>query len=77
LCPRFEIHARGIVSGIWDTLPPAARVTCVAETEKVEKSYRLLQECLSLSMQELLKNQQRKESTGGVVQLTPEAKIPQ
>ncbi len=50
-CPRFEQHARGQISGIWPTLPPDARSTCLAETEKVEKSYRLLMDCLTNEMQ--------------------------
>ncbi|MDH3579032.1 MAG: hypothetical protein OEM91_00200 [Hyphomicrobiales bacterium] len=50
-CPRFEQHARGQISGIWPTLPPDARSTCMAETEKVEQSYRLLMDCLANEMQ--------------------------
>ena len=50
-CPRFEQLARGQVSGVWDTLPPDARSTCIADTEKVEQSYRLLLDCLANEMQ--------------------------
>ena len=73
-CARFEIFARGQISGTWKTLPPGARAICVTETAAVEKSYRQLQECLSNVMQESLKNQQRKEAGGEIVQLTPKAK---
>ncbi len=50
-CRRFELKARGEVSGVWETLPPDARSTCLAQTEKVEKSYRLLIHCLANEMQ--------------------------
>lgn len=50
-CPRFEQHARGQISGVWSTLPPDARSSCMAETEKVDKSYRLLMDCLANEMQ--------------------------
>ena len=59
-CTRFEQFARGQISGTWKTLPPDARASCIAETQKVEKSYRLLQNCLANAMQELLRNQHRK-----------------
>ncbi|MFQ5626527.1 MAG: hypothetical protein ACE5FM_07740, partial [Methyloligellaceae bacterium] len=58
-CPRFELLARGQVSGVWKTLPPKLLASCTAETAKVDKSYRLLQACLANAMQELLKNQQK------------------
>jgi hypothetical protein len=74
-CARFEIFARGQISGTWKTLPPGARALCLSETQKFEKSYRLLQDCLSNAMHELLKNQQRKSADGEIVQLTPKAKI--
>ncbi len=73
-CARFEIFARGQISGTWKTLPPGARAICVTETAAVEKSYRQLQECLANAMQESLKNQQRKAAGGEIVQLTPKAK---
>jgi len=73
-CVRFEVFARGQISGTWNTLPPGARAICVSETEKVEKSYRLLQDCLASVMQTLLANQQRKPVSGDVVNLTPKAK---
>ena len=57
---RFEQFARGQISGTWKTLPPDARASCIAETQKVEKSYRLLQNCLANAMQELLRNQHDK-----------------
>lgn len=50
-CRAFELRTRGKVSGIWSTLPPDARSTCLAQTEKVEKSYRLLMDCLANEMQ--------------------------
>lgn len=50
-CPRFEQHARGQISGVWPTLPPDARSKCMAETEKVEASYRLLMDCMANEMQ--------------------------
>ena len=75
-CERFETFARGQISGTWKTLPPGARAICVAETEKIEKSYRLLQDCLANVMQTLLANQHRKAPSGDVVQLTPKAKTP-
>ena len=74
-CARFETFARGQISGTWKTLPPGARTICVIETEKVEKSYRLLQDCLTNVMQSLLANQQRNPPSGDVVQLTPKAKV--
>jgi len=51
-CPRFEQHVRGQVSGIWPTLPPDVRSTCLGEIERVSKSYRLLMNCLSNEMQQ-------------------------
>ncbi len=74
-CARFETFARGQISGTWKTLPPGARTICVAETERVEKSYRLLQDCLATVMQALLTNQHRKPPSGEVVNLTPKAKV--
>ncbi len=76
-CVRFETFARGQISGTWKTLPPKVRAACVAETGGVEKSYRLLQGCLSNAMQELLRDQHRKPESGQVVHLTPAAKTPQ
>jgi hypothetical protein len=73
-CPRFEQFARGQVSGIWETLPPEARAACVAETEKVEKSYRLLYDCLANEMRQMMAGQVNKADDGKVVQLTPPAK---
>ncbi|GAB4233414.1 MAG: hypothetical protein Kow0032_16660 [Methyloligellaceae bacterium] len=54
-CPRFERFARDQVAGIWETLPPDVRSTCIAETEQVERSYRLLYDCLANKMQERLR----------------------
>ena len=73
-CVRFEVFARGQISGTWNTLPPGARAICISETEKVEKSYRLLQDCLANVMKLLLANQQRNPPSGDVVNLTPKAK---
>ena len=75
-CARYEQFARGQISGTWKTLPPKQRVDCIAETEKIGKSYRLLQGCLAIAMQELLRDQHRKLPSGEVVQLTPAAKTP-
>ncbi len=75
-CVRFETFARGQISGTWKTLPPKVRAACVAETGGVEKSYRLLQGCLSNAMQELLRDQHRKPPSGQVVHNTPAAKTP-
>ena len=58
-CIRFEQHARGQISGIWPTLPPDARSTCLAETEKVQRSYRQLMDCLALEMQRRARAAQR------------------
>lgn len=58
-CPRFELRARGEVSGLWPTLPPDARSTCLAETERVERSYRLLIDCLAGEMQRRARAAQR------------------
>lgn len=74
-CPRFELRARGEVSGVWRTLPPDVQNKCVDEVKALEPSYRLLGDCLALEMQELLKNQQRKEENGEVVHDTPPAKV--
>jgi len=57
-CARFEQFARGQISGTWRTLPPKQRQACIAETQSLDKSYRLLQGCLANAMQELLKYQQ-------------------
>ncbi len=75
-CVPFEVFARGQISGTWNTLPPKARTACVSKTVSVEKSYRLLQSCLTNAMQELLRGQQRNPEGGQVVQLTPMAKTP-
>lgn len=61
-CPRFEQRTRGQVSGVWATLPPKVRSTCVSETEAIEKSYRLLYDCLANKMQEHIKGQARHNS---------------
>lgn len=61
-CPRFEQRSRGEVSGIWATLPPDVRAACVSETEAVEKSYRLLYDCLANKMQDLITGQARQRS---------------
>ncbi len=74
-CPRFELRARGAVSGVWKTLPPDVQTKCINEVKALEPSYRLLGDCLALEMQELLKNQQRKEDDGEVVHDTPKAKV--
>lgn len=58
-CRAFELRTRGKISGIWATLPPDARSTCLAETEKVEKSYRLLLDCLANEMQRRVQLQAR------------------
>ncbi len=58
-CTRFELFARGEISGHWSTLPPKLLENCTDETAKVDKSYRLLQNCLVNAMEELLKIQQR------------------
>lgn len=50
-CPPFERRARADIAGVWDTLPPDARSTCIADAERVEKSYRLLSDCLANEMQ--------------------------
>lgn len=76
-CPAFESEYRGQVSGLWSTLPPKIRSKCVSETEPVEKSYRLLYDCLANEMQAFTKNQQRSPEGGEVVQLTPPAKTPE
>jgi hypothetical protein len=76
-CVRFETFARGQISGTWKTLPPKQRAACIAETEEIGKSYRLLQGCLAIAMQELLRDQHRKPPSGEVVQLTPAAKTPE
>ncbi len=57
-CARFEQFARGQISGTWRTLPSKQRQACIAETQSLDKSYRLLQGCLANAMQELLKYQQ-------------------
>lgn len=75
-CARFEQSTRGQISGVWKTLPPKQRANCVAETQKIEKSYRLLQNCLANAMKELLRDQHRKPPSGKVVHMTPKAKIP-
>ena len=74
-CPGFELLARGQVSGVWKTLPPELAAKCTTDVAAVDKSYRLLQDCLANAMQELLKNQHRKPPVGDVVQMTPKAKI--
>jgi len=61
-CPRFEQRTRGEVSGVWATLPPQIRSSCVSETAAVEKSYRLLYDCLANKMQEHIKGQARHNS---------------
>lgn len=61
-CPRFEQRSRGQVSGVWATLPPDVRSACISETETVEKSYRLLYDCLANKMQEHIKGQARHNS---------------
>lgn len=52
ICWRFEQHARGQVSGIWPTLPPDVRSTCLGEIGQVDQSYRLLMGCLTNEMQQ-------------------------
>lgn len=54
-CVRFEQRARGEVSGVWDTVPPGVRSACISETGAIEKSYRLLQDCLANKMLDLMK----------------------
>ena len=73
-CPRFEQRARGEISGVWPTLPPEARSKCLDEVKALEPSYRLLQGCLTLAMQDLLTNQQRHSEGGDVMHDTPKAK---
>lgn len=73
-CPRYEVHARGKVSGVWPSLPPKVRTQCLSEIRALQPSYRLLHNCLANAMQELLKNQARNPPTGKVVHLTPKAK---
>ena len=73
-CPRFEQRARGEISGVWNTLPPKVRESCLSEVKALEPSYRLLSDCLAIAMQESLKNQQRSPQGGEVVHDTPAAK---
>lgn len=61
-CPRYEQRIRFKVSGVWPTLPPDVREACIAETEAIEKSYRLLYDCLANKMQEHIKGQARHNS---------------
>lgn len=61
-CPRFEQRSRGQVSGVWATLPPDVRSACISETEAVEKSYRLLYDCLANKMQQHITGQARQRS---------------
>jgi len=77
ICVRFEQRARGEISGTWRTLPTKQQADCIAETEKVVPSYRLLQTCLANAMQELLRDQHRKPPVGKVVHKTPMAKRPE
>lgn len=56
-CPRFEQRSRGEISGVWGTLPPDVRAACISETEEIEKSYRLLSDCLANKMQALMRGQ--------------------
>lgn len=76
-CPAFESEYRGQVSGVWNTLPPDVRSTCVSETAAFEKSYRLLYDCLANKMQENMKGQARGPEGGQVVNMTPPANIPE
>jgi len=73
-CPHFELRARGQISGVWPTLPPEARSKCLDEVKALEPSYRLLEGCLTLAMQDLLANQQRHPEGGDVMHDTPKAK---
>ncbi len=59
-CPRYEAHARGKASGVWATLPPEVRKQCLDEIRALQPSYRLLNNCLSNAMQELLRGQHRR-----------------
>lgn len=72
-CPRYEARTRVQVSGLWPTLPPDIRQTCVSETGKVEKSYRLLYDCLANAMREFTKLQQGKPVPDEVSQVAPDA----
>lgn len=58
-CPAFESEYKGQVTGVWNTLPPDVRSACVSETEQIEKSYRLLYDCLANKMLERMKKQQQ------------------
>lgn len=76
-CPGFEARARGEVSGVWATLPPKLRTQCLGEVKALQPSYRLLNSCLAIAMQEHLRDQHRKPPTGKVVHKTPMAKRPE
>jgi hypothetical protein len=75
-CPRYEVFARGKVSGVWATLPPKVRQQCLDEIKALQPSYRLLKSCLANAMQLLLRDQHRKPPSGKVVHMTPKAKRP-
>ena len=75
-CPRYEVHTRGKVSGVWASLPPEVRKQCLGEIKALQPSYRLLKSCLANAMQELLRDQHRKPPSGQVVHKTPAAKTP-
>jgi hypothetical protein len=77
ICVRYEQFARGQISGTWRTLPQKHQAACIAEAEKIGKSYRLLQGCLAIAMQEHLRDQHRNPPTGDVVHKTPMAKRPE
>jgi hypothetical protein len=76
-CPRYEVHTRGKVSGVWASLPPEVRKQCLGEIKALQPSYRLLKSCLANAMQELLRDQHRKPPSGQVVHKTPMAKRPE
>lgn len=76
-CTRYEARARAGVAGVWPTLPPEIRQRCVADTEGIEKSYRLLYDCLANAMQLYITNQARNPEGGEVIQLTPRAQTPE
>lgn len=56
-CDLYERRTRVEVAGVWETIPPDVRSACISETEAVEKSYRLLSDCLANKMQELMRGQ--------------------
>lgn len=61
-CELYEKRTRVEVAGLWETIPPDVREACIAETEAIEKSYRLLQDCLANKMQALMKGQVNQRS---------------